>query len=202
MSKRFKIKRPPESAGFLYVIGFDTGVIKAGRTSDLDRRTGEHRRAAARFDVSAVPVWTSEYIQDSDEGERMLLGRLGTIGQRTNAGREYFRGVPFAVARHQAEIVASYCKVRPASCTCCEGSQTMRLAAVVVAGPASPEPDDFSATFTLADGCQIEAQLNDPDLGPTGRYPLRPGDRLDIDLQRRGRTSWDVWGTYPMLATR
>jgi hypothetical protein len=64
----------------------------------------------------------------------------------------------------------------------------VRLAAVVVAGPASPEPDDFSATFTLADGCQadgcqIEAQLNDPDLGPTGRYPLRPGDRLDIDLR-------------------
>jgi hypothetical protein len=37
--------------------------------------------------------------------------------------------------------------------------------------------------FTTRVRAPSEAQLSDPDLGPTGRYPLRPGDSVDVDLQ-------------------
>ncbi|MEV0396480.1 GIY-YIG nuclease family protein [Polymorphospora rubra] len=184
-------------AGFLYVIRFDTGVVKAGRTNDVGRRRGEHTRAAARFGVRLAEVWTSVLVEDADRAERRLLGVLQGVGRRTDAGREYFRGVPFAVARYQAEIVVGQRTVHRSRDGLCDTDKVMRLVAVVESGPASAEYVEFSAVLRLQGGDRIRAQLHDPDLGPDGRYPLRSGDEVQIDLEKGGTDSWNVWGVHP-----
>ena len=43
--------------GYLYVIAFDNGIIKGGRTDDITRRYDEHRRDAGRFGVTIAKWW-------------------------------------------------------------------------------------------------------------------------------------------------
>ncbi|MFI7026281.1 GIY-YIG nuclease family protein [Micromonospora sp. NPDC049900] len=185
------------SPGFLYVIRFDTGVIKAGRTNDLRRRSREHLRDAARFGVGVTVDWTSELVPDSVACERSLLGVLSHYGRRTAAGREYFRDVPFAVARYQAEIVVGQRVVDRSRDGLCDTDKIMRLAAVVDADSALAEQGELTAVLRLEGGDRVEVQLNDPDLGPAGRYPLRRGDRVYADLEKSGINSWDLWGFDP-----
>jgi hypothetical protein len=188
------------SPGFLYVIRFDTVVIKAGRTNDLRRRSREHLRDAARFGVRVTADWASELVPDSDARERSLLGLLSRYGRRT-AGREYFCDVPFAVARYQAEIVVGQRVVCRSRDGLCDTDKIMRLAAVVDADSALAEQGELTAVLRLEGGDRVKAQLNDPDLGPAGRYPLRRGDRVYVDLEKSGSNSWDLWGFDPWTTT-
>lgn len=100
-----------DQPGHLYLIGFDNDAIKAGRTDDLDRRTDEHLRDAARFGIRAVNRWTSERIEASHAEERRLLAMLNRFGRRTEAGREYLHDVSFTVAQYQAEILMPHAGV-------------------------------------------------------------------------------------------
>lgn len=78
----------------------------------------------------------------------------------------------------------------------CVGTIDFTLAAVALT-PATLTEDgkELRAEFRLADGDQITGVLADPDFGESGRYPLRPGRRVEIEFQRWGLDddTWKVW---------
>jgi hypothetical protein len=45
--------------GYLYLIDFDNGVLKAGRSDDPPRRVEQHSRDAGRFALRVRHQWTS-----------------------------------------------------------------------------------------------------------------------------------------------
>jgi predicted GIY-YIG superfamily endonuclease len=106
--------------GYVYVLQFDNGVIKAGRTEDPHGRSERHVRDSGRYGLTILRRWFSDRLNDAVQRERLLITALNQIGERTSAGREYFRGVPFAIARHLAQ--------RPPSDVCREcGRPGMRM---------------------------------------------------------------------------
>ncbi|MFE0022808.1 GIY-YIG nuclease family protein [Amycolatopsis sp. NPDC059021] len=178
------------------MIQFDNLVIKVGRTSDAStRRHEEHARDAARFGLAVVNVWSAP-VGDAVRAEDRLLRRLDTLGQRTS-GREYFRRIPFTVARHIAEGTGF--RLEEVSCCCgrCVGSIEFTLRAVALTSARDSEDGgELQAEFRLADGDRITGVLSDPDLDQSGRYPLRPGQPVEIQFERRSieRDTWQIWG--------
>src|SRR5262245_40676930 len=114
-----RIRRGRESvskAGYLYLILFDNGVLKAGRTEDPDARRERHLRDAGRYRIRIINEWFSDLIDHPARDERTLLAVLDRIGRRTDAGREYYLDVPFTIARYQAKHLDQ--TTRCPQCTC------------------------------------------------------------------------------------
>lgn len=76
--------------GRLYVIEFSSGVVKVGRSSQLETRLALHGRAARRLGVSIVNGWSSNILADSVKAERLLLERVAIGAERSLDGSEYF----------------------------------------------------------------------------------------------------------------
>ncbi|WP_165938673.1 GIY-YIG nuclease family protein [Parafrankia sp. BMG5.11] len=87
---------PGGKAGYIYVIKFDTGAVKVGRTSRPSRRVSEHDRACRPFGVEIEEVWISQPHEGYANSERMLIAACSKIAEQIR--KEYFRGVDFMVA--------------------------------------------------------------------------------------------------------
>lgn len=86
---------PGGKIGYIYVIKFDTGAIKVGRTSRPSKRISEHDRACRPFGVEIEDVWISQPHDGYMNSERILIAACSKIV--TPIKKEYFRGVDFAV---------------------------------------------------------------------------------------------------------
>ncbi len=82
--------------GYLYVVAFDTGVIKVGQTCEPRRRIYDHRRNGEAFGARITNLWVSDPHRNYATNEALLLARCAAIGTRLKS--EYFRGVPFRTA--------------------------------------------------------------------------------------------------------
>jgi hypothetical protein len=76
---------------YLYVIEFENGTVKIGRTEDKASRISDHRTTGASLGVPVVRTWISDAHEASTETERALLERLPSPAY----GREWFRDVSF-----------------------------------------------------------------------------------------------------------
>ncbi|MEV4672135.1 GIY-YIG nuclease family protein [Actinomadura sp. NPDC049382] len=170
-------------SGYLYLLKFNNGVIKAGCTVNIATRTKQHTTEAGRYDIKIVDQWHSDYITNMRRQEGWLLSVLDQLGTRTPTGREYFRDVPFSVARYQA---INLYRARSESCCCgnCVYPVDVRARAHVVGQPiGGPGPSvDVYVDLRLSCGDVIRTSLSDEDFGPEGRYPLRPGDEINVEL--------------------
>lgn len=188
---RLRHRRPrPDlgSRGYLYLLQFSNGVIKAGKTTDVAARQADHEKEAARYDISVVNRWSSSLCDDVAVLERRLVTVLGRIGKNTKAGKEYFSGIPFAVARHQATNIDKVASQRCCCGKCVEPLGIKRVGALVVS------LDDQEAALKLDCGSLIRAEFEDPDLWPGGQYPLRLNDHIEVELEPM---SFDgVWTAY------
>lgn len=88
---------PEAGYGYLYLVEFSTGVIKAGKTVVPRRRIRDHIHGAAPYGVDVVNVWLSPELMQADVIEQLLLAALRGRWF-CPAGDEYFRGSTFIEA--------------------------------------------------------------------------------------------------------
>ena len=187
--QRKRRPRPDLGArGYLYLLQFSNGVIKAGKTTDVLARQAEHEKEAARYDISVVNRWSSSLHDDVAILERRLVTVLGRIGQNTKAGKEYFSGVPFSVALHQAANIDKVASQRCCCGKCVEPLGIGRIGASVTA------LDDEEVALRLDCGSLIRAEFNDPDLRTGGRHPLSLNDHIEVQLEPTPFNG--VWTAY------
>lgn len=90
--------------GYIYVIGFTTGTVKAGRTNNPRGRIKAHLDAARKFGAGIAALWLSVRHANYMDNERELLSLLG----KPDYGSEYFTSVSFAEAVAAAEKRLSF----------------------------------------------------------------------------------------------
>jgi hypothetical protein len=170
----------PGAPGYLYLIRFDNGVLKAGCTSSLETRIDQHDKDAGRYDLKVTDRWTSALVGDVLTWEHRLLAVLARIGTRTANGREYFSRVPFSIARYQAKRLPDV--VRKACC-CGECVDPVAVVAKIeVVGTPMDHEVGVQADLKLECGTVIRCVLPDDDLRRGGEYPLESRDTLTVEL--------------------
>lgn len=85
--------------GCLYVVEFDSGVVKIGKAANAGSRLEAHAKAGL-----IRSSWASRYHLYCGKTERKLIAFCGERGT-LHGGREYFRDIAFDLARDYAERV-------------------------------------------------------------------------------------------------
>jgi hypothetical protein len=89
------------NAGYIYVIAFDNGTVKVGRTGDKKVRLNAHKSDARRYGLTVTNSWVSplhtEWHANEDALKKIAAGLGGTPLKA-----EYFSGVSFAAVADQA----------------------------------------------------------------------------------------------------
>lgn len=80
--------------GYIYIVLFHNGVLKAGRTKKPATRIQNHASDAASFGSGIEQVWVSHPHDNYTSNESELLAKLSQIATQQNK-REYFEGVQF-----------------------------------------------------------------------------------------------------------
>ena len=90
------------NAGYVYVLAFDNGTVKVGRTQNTSQRLSAHKSEAGKFGVTLTDHWVSpphtEWMRNEDKLKAIAAGLGGTVHRR-----EYFRGVDYAEVLAAAE---------------------------------------------------------------------------------------------------
>jgi hypothetical protein len=82
--------------GCLYVVAFDSGVVKVGKAGNAERRLAQHAKAGV---IRAS--WISPRHIDCGKTERQLIAFCNEHGT-LHGGREYFRDISFDLVRAYA----------------------------------------------------------------------------------------------------
>ena len=85
--------------GYLYVVAFDSGVVKVGKAFNVASRLVSHAKAGL-----VRSSWSSARHRECSKTERQLIAfcnRLGTL----HGGREYFRDLDFDLTCACAEWI-------------------------------------------------------------------------------------------------
>jgi hypothetical protein len=86
--------------GYLYVIQFDSGVVKVGKAENAKSRLAEHAKVGL-----IRSSWTSPRHIHCSRTERQLIAFCSEHGQ-LHGGREYFRDIDFSeVCAHASRVV-------------------------------------------------------------------------------------------------
>jgi hypothetical protein len=94
-SRRMAIVLPPKpiGEGYVYVIRFDTGVVKVGQTLNPASRLPDHRADAAAFGVTVTDFWISPSHINFRDNEARLINACVRVSRRTRV--EYFHDLTF-----------------------------------------------------------------------------------------------------------
>ncbi|BDQ19714.1 hypothetical protein RQN9TF_10910 [Rhodococcus qingshengii] len=90
--------------GYIYIIRFSTGVVKAGKSSNPRGRISAHLNDAQKFNAEIDQLWLSVRHRNYSENEKMLLTRMGDPSH----GFEYFSGMSFEEVVETAESFLKY----------------------------------------------------------------------------------------------
>ena len=81
--------------GYVYVLGFDNGTVKVGRTQNTVQRLGAHKSGARKLGLTVADEWVSpphtEWLANEDRLKAIAADLGGTA-----LSAEYFSGVAFA----------------------------------------------------------------------------------------------------------
>lgn len=86
--------------GYVYVVEFDSGVIKVGKARNAKSRLAAHARSGL-----IRSSWTSPCHLHCGKTEALLISFCAERGE-LHGGREYFRGLDFDAVRLVAERLA------------------------------------------------------------------------------------------------
>lgn len=87
--------------GYLYVIEFDMGLIKVGRTDNPSRRLAQHAANARGFGISVERAWVSGAHDNFATNESDLIAQVAAIASGRNKS-EYFTGITYEQATNIA----------------------------------------------------------------------------------------------------
>lgn len=85
------------NAGHVYVIAFDNGIVKVGRTQDLPNRLRTHKGDGRKFGITVTDSWASPLHVEWEMNEETLKEIAVTHGG-TPTCAEYFNGADYALA--------------------------------------------------------------------------------------------------------
>ncbi len=92
------------NAGYVYVIAFDNGMVKVGRTQDTNARFNSHEQIARSFGLKVTDRWESPRHGGWLENEQALMRLARELGGMPTTP-EYFNGVSFdALAAKAREL--------------------------------------------------------------------------------------------------
>lgn len=177
--------------GFLYIVSFDNGITKVGRTADPQGRIRAHEQAGRRFGVRRVSVWVSRLHDDCVRTESELIAVARRLSV-SHDGREYFTGLSFSDLVNAADEL----QLPPVDIAAHEA----RAAAIVPLFGTIAQAASSAATDPLAD---IAARIADlfrsafaPDGGSTSAEETVATMRRIADL--RGETLASVLALTPV----
>lgn len=88
--------------GYIYIILFESGILKAGRTQKPAQRISNHASNAAAFSTSISQVWVSCPHDNFASNEAELMASVAAMATKQN-NREFFEGIDFSDAVALAE---------------------------------------------------------------------------------------------------
>lgn len=97
--------------GHVYVIEFESGVVKVGRAVCPDSRLASHAGYAQVHGGGIRRTWISDRHEKHTETEAGLIALCKARGT-TAFGREYFTGIAFETARDYATLLCEQSEVR------------------------------------------------------------------------------------------
>jgi len=100
---RLNLPAPIDGLGYIYVVGYTSGLIKVGQSRTPRKRLRAHRSHGAVFGVDVVDAWVSPPHRNYTQNEVRLIKFCQRKGKATS--NEYFRDVGFAVAVEAAEAL-------------------------------------------------------------------------------------------------
>ena len=89
------------NGGYVYVMAFDNGIVKVGRTQNIARRLIAHAQAAHNFGIAVTGKWVSPLHNGWIENEDALIRIAHELGARPTTP-EFFNGVSFEVLTDKA----------------------------------------------------------------------------------------------------
>jgi hypothetical protein len=81
--------------GYVYVLGFQSGLIKVGYSGSATKRIQQHRKHASSYGNPATGEWISPLHKGALANEQKLIGYCRRSGSLA-FGNEWFNGVTFA----------------------------------------------------------------------------------------------------------
>ena len=91
--------------GYVYVLGFDNGTVKVGRTQNPAQRLGAHQSGARKLGLTVADEWVSPLHAEWLANEDRLKAIAADLGG-TALSAEYFCGVAFAPIVEKASELA------------------------------------------------------------------------------------------------
>jgi hypothetical protein len=101
------------SAGCVYVLAFDNGTVKVGKTQNVGQRLNAHKSDARKFALTVTGEWVSPVHVEWNANENALKGIAASLGG-TAVRPEYFSGVGFAAVVEEARGLP----FTPPQCSC------------------------------------------------------------------------------------
>ncbi|MGV9380022.1 GIY-YIG nuclease family protein [Nonomuraea sp. NPDC003707] len=89
----------------LYVIAFDSGVLKVGRSADPVTRLRQHRSDARKHGYMDIAEWFSPPYPKALQHERALLHLCHAEGT-LREGREWFSGLDYDYVQRWAQVLS------------------------------------------------------------------------------------------------
>ena len=81
--------------GHVYVVAFDNGIVKVGRTKDPANRLRTHKGDGKKFGIAVLDSWTSPLHYEWEMNEETLKALAVKYGG-TPTCAEYFQGADYA----------------------------------------------------------------------------------------------------------
>jgi hypothetical protein len=92
------------NGAFLYIVQFDTGSIKVGRTANPVARLKAHAAAARTQGVQVTAQWVSQAVPAAPDMERKLLGFCSSRYASLNGGEYFASAVAQEVLTHAESL--------------------------------------------------------------------------------------------------
>jgi|SRR6266704_2487262 len=84
------------NAGHVYVVAFDNGIVKVGRTQNLANRLRSHKGDGRKFGIALTDSWTSPLHVEWETNEETLK-KIAVRHGGTPTCAEYFIGADYAL---------------------------------------------------------------------------------------------------------
>jgi hypothetical protein len=148
--------------GYVYVLAFDGGTVKVGRTQDTGKRLNAHKSDAGKFGLTVTDHWLSPPHTEWRENEETLKKIAASLGGTAHR-KEYFSGADFAAIVDEARKLPF---TEPPDTAAQTASQNARPA---------------TATVTLTGGTVAEYDPSDVEEARIARYS-GPGAPMPLSV--------------------
>ena len=138
-----RLPGPSRAGGYLYVVQFNSGVVKVGRTMNPSARLKSHATGGRPHGISVVAQWLSQPHLAAKRNERLLIAFCRSRYRSVNDG-EFFVGA-------EPDQVVAYAEDLRASATCSDALRFQQYGRNAGKGGSWPEEDPVAVVRLSGD---------------------------------------------------